>query len=165
MAESTGKLLELITSTLDIIKEDWCKHPYTDKFVSYYNNYEGQNVKFIDYNCENGVKLRFIVFDPDLIKNEYIFIIKNFKTKNGIKSKRKKLYDIAKELLVNITNKSTKRPIKQVNTKTMERVETINRLIELKQSQIDSMLGNESNYFSLVNELNAYKKMSEKLSL
>ena len=102
--------------------------------------------------------------EPDLSKNEYIFEIKIYKVNRGVKSKKKKLYDLVKDLLIDITNKSSKRPIKKENPKNKERLITINKSILLKQAQLDSMLGNEPNYFSLVNELNAYKKMAEKLS-
>ena len=164
MANSTGELLDLTTSTINSIKEDWLKYPYIDKFVSYHNKYQGQSAKFIDYNYENGEKIRFIVLEPDLSKNEYIFEIKIYKVNRGVKSKKKKLYDLVKDLLIDITNKSSKRPIKKENPKNKERLITINKSILLKQAQLDSMLGNEPNYFSLVNELNAYKKMAEKLS-
>lgn len=163
MAKNHGELLNAVNTSLNRIKEDWYKHPYIDKFVSYYNKYNNKNAKFVDYNFETGEKIRFIILEPDLTKDEYVFEVKLYKEKLGIKSKKKKLYDDVKDLLVKITNNSVKRPI--INkTKNSERLSTINRLIELKQSHLDSMLGNEPNYFSLVNELNAYKKMSEKLS-
>lgn len=163
MAKNNGELLGAVNSTLNRLKEDWYKYPYIDKFVSYYNKYNGKSTKFIDYNFESGEKVRFIILDPNVDKNEYVFEIKIYKDKIGIKSKKRKLYDDVKDLLVKITNTSVKRPVIK-NSKNNERLSTINRLIELKQAQIDSMFGYESNYFSLVNELNAYKKMSEKLS-
>jgi tetrahydromethanopterin S-methyltransferase subunit G len=163
MAKSYEELLVAMKNAINSVKEDWYINPFNDKFVSYYNNYGSKKAKFIDYNYENGDKIRFIVLDPNPDKNEYIFEIKIYKNNFGIKSKKLALYNEVKNLLIDITNNSVNRPIKKVDLKIKKRLDTIKRQIKFRQSELDKMSGKEDKYDSLVNELKSYKKMAEKL--
>lgn len=160
MTKTKGELRNILNEVLREIKNDWLNSPYLDKFVSYYNIYDGENSMFVDYYLEKGNKIRFMVKQPNLEKESYVAETIIYRESIGIKIKDKKTYIEIKNLLVEITNNGRKR------VSTENKKQTLKKLIEQKdkkENKLSGMLGYEEDYFTTVNELNAIKKLIDKL--
>ncbi len=108
-----NELSILLTDTINRIKSDWNNNPYEDKYISYWDEYNGKSAKYVDYIFENGELISFIILEPE--SDEFIFETKIFKLNKSIKSFKQRFYLIIKSLLVEITNKSIKRKNKNLN--------------------------------------------------
>ena len=170
---STNKNQELIRRIEIILQRvgtEYQKYPYLDKYRSYVTDYNGYDAKCVEYKFENGDRAKFIVLNIQEITGEYIFevtFIPVIGPQNSTKSYGQRLYGVTKNLLVQITNKSSKRtekvPEKTKDETDKDRYNLIVRKIKIRQAELDKLTEKAPTYMALLNELNTYKRKADKL--
>ena len=172
--DSSAQLVKKIENILNSIKEEYSDCPYKDKYKSYYKDYSKSKdykltAKCVDYTFENGDEAFFTILNEEDTEGEFIFEVA-FKSLAGeyfaTKSYGKRLYNITKNLLIKITNNSVKREINKNAdeiTALKNKYNLITKKIKLRQEEIDKTDKNSSTREALINELNSYKTMADKL--
>ena len=158
------KIVKRIELILNRIHNEYTLYPFKDKYTTYTKNYDGYIAKCVDYVFENGDKADFIVLDENSQSGEFIFELTftpHVGDYHSSKSFGKRLYMIAKDLLVKITNKSVQRNPTDSSLKT--KYNLIVRKIKERQEELNKMNFTSPLRESLVNELNSYKRMATKL--
>lgn len=162
------------------MQREYTKFPFDDKYRSYVKHIKGERASCVDYQFENGDTVSFVV--RDAYRFDVIFNSRLGKN-TSVTSTGKNLYLAARAILITITNNSVKRTAKGTkNTKSTKssttkdpatqpdidpnvkrRYNLIVKQIKLKQTELNRIDDKSPNYSPLLNELNTYKKMADKM--
>lgn len=149
---------------INIMYNEFNCYPYYDKYVAYIKN----DIRYIDYNLENGDEISIKLLDGCVFE----IILKKYKTYTGVKitSDNKNIYYLLIDVIRKITNNSRERKI-QIKSEPIPisvvfsnpKLDKLKSLILIRERQLKNVKDLDERK-CLINELNNYKRMVEKLS-